>query len=891
MSLGRLGDYEILERLGQGGMGVVFRARDTRPERLERIVALKVLSEALVDIPEFRSRLLREARTEAALSHVNIATCFEVGEASLEPRDLLEPGSSSPHPDRVPFLAMEFVPGEDLETRAGRETLSVPEIVGLGIQIASGLEVAHRAGVVHRDLKPANVRITPDGTAKILDFGLARVRAPDGTPLSGASTDSVSTERLLGTVPYMSPEQALQGRVDARSDLFSLGTLLYRLTTGRLPFEATGAQATLVAIIHLEPQPMARYAVGVPEELERIVRKLLAKRVEDRYQSAHEVMTDLSSLRDALSGAHAPAARRPAAPPSRLPARTAGIAVGAVALLAVAAALFARSGCAGWFEPASRNVLVMPFANATGDSTLDHVAAGFADEVMSDLVRRTGLNVMSREALTAERRALRAERVSEGPPLTEARAFGVGALLTGELRRRDGQQRLDLQLVSVRTRIVLWTGDYPWSYTDAARIRREVVDRVAERLSGGARRTAARAGVVPASANAYDAYLRGMRLLDDADDPLAPDRASEQFGRAIALDPEYAPAWAGRSKALFRLHARDHDQEALVSAEKAADEALRLDPDLLEGRVARAQILRGTGRSAEAITELRRALRINPNWDEAYLNLAALYRDAGDLVAAEKEIRRAVALRPDSWRNWNALGANLLRQGDRARAREAFQHIVDLEPRINRGYEQLAAVALLEGRYDDAIRVYRRLPTPVLDAALASNIANAYIGARRLADARDYLDLAVRLDPKNPLIRENLGDLLTHLDRPDEARAAYAEALRQVDDMLLDTPDRLELRVQRALYLAKSGDCAGAAGAFGALDREGMREAPELLYALARGRAACGLRAPALEALRLAIARGVAPQRPREDVEFIAMRGDPAFIRVAGAATGPTGPP
>jgi serine/threonine protein kinase/tetratricopeptide (TPR) repeat protein len=874
MSIGRVGSYELLERLGEGGQSVVFRARDTRPERLDRVVAIKILKEDLALDPESRARLIREARAEAALSHTNIATCYEVGEGPLEPADLMDPAARGPHPVSMPFLAMEYVPGVDLGELAHGRALPVAEVARLGLQIAAGLEAAHRAGVVHRDLKPGNVRVTPEGTVKIVDFGLARVRPPEHTDPSESPTVSVTRDRLLGTLPYLSPEQAQQRPVDARSDLFALGTMLYQLVSGRLPFDAPSAGELLVAIARDEPPPLARFATGVPGELERIVRKLLAKRPEDRYQSAHDVATDLTVLRDSLPNGRS--ATRPR------PVWVWALAGGAA--LAAATVLYAGLH---WLEPASTNIVVLPFTNATGDSSLTLAASGFADEVQRDLVRRTELNVASPAVVAAL-------PASERTPRRLAHSLGVGVILDGVFSRRDGLLRLDTRLMNARTGFDLWGGGYDWSYAGAQDIRREVVDQIALRL-GKRPRTGVPASAARTSAGAYEVYLQGVRLLEDADDPLAPDHASEAFGRALVLDPEYAPAWAGRSKALFRIHAREHDTEALTSAERAADNALKYDPGSLEGRVARAQIYRGTGRTAEAVAELQQVLRANPNWDEAYLQLGATYRDAGDLAAAEKAMRRAVTLGRGSWRNWNALGAILLRRGDRAGARAAFEQIIALAPGMNRGYEQVAAVDLREGRYAEAIAIYRRLPTPVRDAALASNIANAYIGARRLAEASDYLALAVRIEPRNPLLREHLGDLLVHLGRAEDARAAYAEAARLTAEELRDTPERLELRVQHALHLAKSGDCASADRGFAALGHARLAEAPELLYALARARAACGQRGPALAALREALAHGVATSRPREDVEFDALRADPDFVRLTGAAAPPggttTGPP
>ena len=860
MALGRLGEYEILERIGQGGMSVVFRARDTR---LGRIVALKALAETLAVEPEYRARLIREARAEACLSDPHIAVCYEVGEASPDPPDLLDPGAPGPHPVTVPFLAMEFVPGEDLIALIERRPLPVPQVLDLAGQIAAGLETAHAAGVVHRDLKPSNVRVTPAGEVKLLDFGLARVWAPPGMATGDLASTLTSEGRVMGTAPYMAPEQSQGAEVDARSDLFSFGVLLYQAVTGRLPFTGETAMALFAATAAFDPPPLARYASGVPDELERIVRKLLAKRPAERYQSAHEVLTDLRRLRDG---------RAPA--PGRRAWRRTGIAA-ALGIAALAVALVvARDRIRDLFDPPSRTIAVLAFDNAGGDPALALTGAALAEEVRSDLIQHTDLNVVSRASTAGLPPGQR-------DPKVVARELGVGSVLWGTVRGGGEAPRLEVELVGARSGFVRWSGAWDLLPGTTLRIKEELVRQVGAHLRAKMEFTGA--DHATREPRAYDDYRRGMQALEDPDDPQAADRAADAFGVALARDPGFALAWAGRARALLRIHRRDQRPEALRSAAAAADRAVRLTPDLVEAWVARSEVDRATGRTDRAIAGLRRVIARRPNWDEGCVQLAATFRDAGRLAEAERWYRRAVELRPESWRNWNSLGALLCRRGDYAGARTAFARIVALVPEKNRGYEQLAALDMLEGKPEQAIAEYRRLPTPVEDGDLASNIGSAYYYAGRPREALTYYTLAVRLKPNDATMRMNLGDCLRRLERPDEARAAYGAAVPLLEAERGRRPDDPDLGARHAACLAKAGDCAAAARVLAALDPAALAASADCSVWAAKAWSVCGERVRALAALRRAVKLGYPAGGLAGEDEFAPLRDDPDYRTLVGS--------
>jgi tetratricopeptide (TPR) repeat protein len=850
--LGRIAGYELLELVGRGGMGVVYRAHDPR---LGRSVAVKILPDELASNAEYRARFLREARAEASLSHPSIATCFEVGEAELDPPELIPSVTPGMPPAPRLYLTMEFVPGCDLSSLACGEPLPIPRVLDLAGQIASGLEAAHTAGVVHRDLKPGNVRVTPDGRVKILDFGLAAT-----IPKPDDDTDEFITshDHVMGTCHFMAPEQARGRTTDPRSDLFSLGAIVYLLVTGKLPFDGTTFLDVAYAVANTEPPPMARYANGVPDELERILRKLLAKDPDARYQSAHEVRTDLALLQSgsgrAASGAK-PSGRR--------------------ALLLAAGSVFvlvaAWWGWQHWGHRTWRTLAVTPFANRTGDPRFDNLGDGLAADLIASLVRSSGLSVAGASTVQAIEPAQRSAA-------NLAHELGVDATLTGTLGRREDVFHLDLELVDGRSGYVIWARDYDYDLAAIGDVEQQIVRDVARRLSGptGARQASAVKPTRPRGGSAYERVLQAWSALENPDDATGPDRALAYVGQALEEDPDFALAWACRSRVLWKIWDRDRKTESLRLAEEAADRALRLNPELLEAHVARAQVYRATSRYAAAIRELNQVLRVNPNWDEAELQLAAAYREAGAMSQAESHIRHATDVRPGYWRNWNSLGTLHYLRGDYPGAREAFGRVIRLVPERNIGYTMLAAVETKTGNYEAALALYDKLPAPVQDGNTASNIGTAYYFGHRFEDAGRYYAQAARLSPRDVIVWLNLGDLDAKIGRPDSASACYVNALGLADEQLHVDPRSIKLQVQRILCLGKLGRCDDMRDALAAADTIPADNA-DLAHQLAKAYATCGRRNEALAAARRAVTLGVSPAMLRDEDEFAALVGDPGF--------------
>jgi eukaryotic-like serine/threonine-protein kinase len=520
----RLGPYEILEPLGSGGMGEVYRARDGR---LGRIVAIKVVRDDLAADRNRIERFEREARSASALNHPNIVTIYDVG---------VENSTS--------YIAMEWVDGTTLRelVAAGRPQL-VPAVVKIGAQIAEGLAKAHGAGIVHRDLKPDNVMVTHDGLVKILDFGLAKL-APAGADVgSQLATQSGGTAAgvLLGTVGYMSPEQATGAVVDYRSDQFALGIILYELATGRRAFRRESAPQTLTAIIEDELERVDTHNPRVPVQLSQVIARCLAKKPDDRYESTRDLARD---LRDLVHERSAPAIA--AAPIRRRSIARLALVATLVAIVALAAfwALRSRDGAVSAGDDVKRVVAVLPFRDLTGDPARAYFAAGVTDEIRGQLSKLGALRVLSRSAVQrygdANMKGLRTD-------------LGAGSAVEGNVRLDGARVRVAVELVDTGTEQTLWSEQYDRRLEDVLSVQRDVALRIAEALKATlspAERTSVER-LPTTNPEAYQIYLRSQVL--SSGDRQQNLRAIELLQDALKLDPGFAAAQARMAHRTFFL--------------------------------------------------------------------------------------------------------------------------------------------------------------------------------------------------------------------------------------------------------------------------------------------------------------------------------------------------
>jgi TolB-like protein/Tfp pilus assembly protein PilF len=625
-----LGPYRVLGKIGEGGMGEVYRARDTR---LDRELALKVLPASVAGDQTARERLLREARIASRLNHPNICVVHDVGEV-----------------DGRVYVAMELLAGQPLDALIRQGGLPVEQAVRYATQVADALSHAHAQGVVHRDLKSANIVVSPDGRAKILDFGLAVRHGALLDEATHSTTALESSSAASGTLPYMSPEVLCGRPADARSDIWALGVVFYEMLQGRRPFSgATGFELT--SAILRDPVPVL--SRPVPAGLSAIVERCLAKDPAHRYQQASELRAALesASLASPASGALPPgrAATRVAAGEGQAGRRwwrAAGAAAAVALVLAGAwAGWRAWRGAGGATGASVDSVAVLPLVNLSGSAEQDYFADGVTEAVINELAQIKALRVISRQSVMQFKGTRK--------PLGEiARALGVRALVEGSVQRAGSRVRVTADLVDAATETHLWAQTYERDLQDVLSLQRELASAIAgavrvELTPREKARLEAAPSVVP---EAYDYYLRG-RVRSRRENREDNDAAIVLLEKAVSADPRFAAAHAELARAYgIRLFYFTPDDKVLdEKAFAEVDRALAADPGLADGHLALGLLLwtpRKGFAHEQAIQEFRRAIELNPGNDEAHHQLGLVYLHIGLLDEALAEAERALKLNP-----------------------------------------------------------------------------------------------------------------------------------------------------------------------------------------------------------------------------------------------------
>ena len=619
--LDTLGQYKILDRIGVGGMGEVYRARDTR---LGRTVAIKVLPEDVANDPDRRERFVREARATAALSHPNIAALYEIGE---------DQGHI--------FLVFEFVPGDTLQTIIAGRGLNPRRALDLAVQIADALADAHAEGIVHRDIKPGNIIVTPKGAAKILDFGLATWTAGGvEREQAGHETTRLATSAgtTLGTVAYMSPEQALGEAVDQRTDVFSLGIVLFEMLTGRLPFSGPTSTAVALKIVQAQAPVPSAINPSLPRELDLIVAKALAKSLDARYESAATLSAELRSIGAILD---VRTETTEAIREGSLVRHRRGLG-GSIAAVIVLAAV----GAAGWWQRAGITrawnqaigvapiIAVMPLELADTDANRRFFADGLTEDLITRLGQTRGLKVLGRSATRAYR---------DRSPRDVAKELGAAVVLTGTVRTQSNQARVTLELIDPRDNTQIWTAQYTRDVKDIFAVQAQVAEEVARALRVRLQPSAARARTASrlVDQRAYELYLRGRQAA--AERRIA--EAIKLYEEAIAADGGLAEAFAGLAEALHLetvFLGNPEDMGRHLRRTEAAARAYELDPDLPQANLAMGL---AADSLADALGYLRRAIEIDPSFTEAYHQIGDQIEDF-DPELAIRFYRRSLQLDP-----------------------------------------------------------------------------------------------------------------------------------------------------------------------------------------------------------------------------------------------------
>lgn len=709
----RFGSYEILELIGTGGMGNVYRARD---DKLGRTVAIKVLPDEVADDPLRIERFEREARAASALNHPGIVTVHDFG------RD----GARS-------YLVMEWIEGETLREKLGAGPLSPSALLEIAIPVAEGLAKAHGAGIVHRDMKPENLMMTVDGHVKILDFGLAKVRAPMSPDEAALETLSATATAgiVMGTAPYMAPEQASGRPVDFRADLFSFGAILYEMATGSAPFRRASTAETLGAILHYEPSAVSGTMPGVPRAFDAIVARCLAKNPDDRYSSTKDLVADLKHLREHPSG-FAPAEATAARQPNPRARSRAGIATAiAVVALSLVAFLVVRARRPGG---AIESLAVLQFVNETNDPDMNIVAGGLADGLIDRLSGVRGVKVMARSSVQRYKgQALDLRKV--------ARELGVQGVLTGQIDKQKEKLSIHAELVDVSDGHSVWSQRYERLPAETLTLPEALARDLAEKLnwsSPGQGRAAGRR--TTESREAQEAYLKGRYYWERR--PRDQDQAIQLLELSIQEDPTYVFPHVLLAQSFMTLGAWENGlmapRDAFPRARQAAEKALALDPDLGEAHAPLAYTaLHYDWDWAKSETEFRRALQLSPNYGAAHHWYSHLLTALGRREESLAESRTYLELEPEeaglvAHLPWHYIMAH---EYEKALAEAKKELVFVPESFWAHLYSGLALEQL--GRYDDAISELQvAVDRTKRSTVMLSALGHAYATARRPAEAR-----------------------------------------------------------------------------------------------------------------------------------------------------------
>jgi len=789
--------YRIHEKLGAGGMGVVYKAEDIR---LGRLVALKFLPDNSVRDPRALERFKREARTASALDHPNICTIYEIDDDQGRP-----------------FIAMQLLEGKTLRERIGDHPVPLGTLLDWALQITDALQTAHAKGIMHRDIKPANIFITERGQAKILDFGLAKLTAVDLMGSGDATLSSTGslthTGAAIGTVAYMSPEQARGEALDARTDLFSFGVLLYEMATGRQAFSGPTWAVTVYAILGQAPMSLNESMPGLPQRLQEIIDKCLIKNRDLRYQSAADIHRDLLRLKKDYESGKSLKSVRVATTWS--PKRKLSLAMAAAAVAVLVAAGFwgprllrrLAASQAGTAQSASlvaarKSIAVLPFAEIAGDPKLTAFGKGLLEDVAAKLSQLSANHDL--EVVPA--RTLADKKVTT---LADARReFGVGLGLTVSLEQAGDLVRAAYSLTDAKSGKNLAGAQITAPVSDLFTIEDQMANGVASALQISLRSDEKQAFGAHSTSlpEAYQYYVQGRGYLQDPRKPENLTSAEIVFKQALKIDPNFGQAEAGLGETYWLKYQMGKQKQAIVPAQEACTKAVDLGNAGAEGHMCLGLLEDGTGQYEKAAEQFQQAMQLEPANERAYTSLAGAYQHLNQPDKAEETYKRAIAVRPQYWRGYSFLGSFYIAQAEYEKAAAMFRRATELDPESYLAFNNLGAALLYAGKDDEAAQAFEKslVLRPNRDAY--NNIAVAQFRLHRFKNAVLNFKEALKIDDADYQNWGNMGDAAYYGGDTTSAMEYYRKAISLAEPQLKINPRDAGVLGDLASYYSMLGD-------------------------------------------------------------------------------------